>query len=109
MGGAGWQAGSWVDTSDVYLSVSVDDGMTFTDPVQVNPPGTSAILPAIAAAGQGNIVMSWLQTPVGDAHPADAARRGMAAVSSNAHANQTLEARQVTPDPVNAAATGTAG
>lgn len=56
---------SWVDagTYSVFYSYSTDRGSSWSRPAQVNPPGTTAMLPAIAAGRAGDLAIAWYGTP----------------------------------------------
>jgi len=54
-----------LETPSVYLHVSHDKGLTWSDAVQVNAPGTSAWFPWIAAGAPGKVVLTWYQNDRG--------------------------------------------
>jgi hypothetical protein len=53
------------ERTSVYVHVSHDKGLTWSNATQVNPPGTTAWFPWIAAGAQGKVVLSWYQNDRG--------------------------------------------
>ena len=85
----------------VFLAVSHDKGVSWTEPVQVNPPGTTAWFPWIAAGGQGRIVVTWYQNDAGMARQATDEVYAMAGVSLDADYPQPRFAVvRMAPEPV---------
>jgi hypothetical protein len=62
--------GSGFTTADsdahVYLTSSTKDGV-WTTPRRIDPPGTSAMLPWVAASGDGHVVVAYYGSPYPDA------------------------------------------
>ncbi len=54
-----------MELTNIYLQASHDKGLSWTDPVQVNPAGTTAWFPWIAAGGPGRVVVTWYQNDRG--------------------------------------------
>ncbi|PSG98290.1 hypothetical protein BRD56_01470 [Thermoplasmatales archaeon SW_10_69_26] len=51
------------DDNEGYLAHSTDKGQTWSDPVNVDPPGTSLTqFPTIAATGDGSVALSYVAT-----------------------------------------------
>lgn len=50
---------------NVYLIVSKDQGATWTEPLRLNPEGTTAIFPWIAAGAPGRVVVAWYENADG--------------------------------------------
>ncbi|HVM44421.1 MAG TPA: sialidase family protein [Candidatus Thermoplasmatota archaeon] len=52
-----------VDTSHIFLTTSTDQGRTWSEAVDITPPGiTAAHLPALVAGDAGRVAMAWLGT-----------------------------------------------
>ncbi len=54
-----------LETPTVFLQVSHDKGLTWTEPKQINAPGTTAWFPWIAGGGAGKVVLVWYQNDKG--------------------------------------------
>ena len=68
---------AWFDNHDAFLATSRDGGVTWTQPQQVNPLGTTAVYPTVAATRSGEVAVAWYGTTRdGDAN--DAAVMGAA-------------------------------
>jgi hypothetical protein len=53
---------AWHDTENAYFATSRDGGVTWTDPVRLNPPKTTAVYPTVAAGPSGTVVVLWYGT-----------------------------------------------
>ena len=73
-----------VSDYEKYMRVSHDKGITWTDAVQLNAPGTTAWFPWVAAGGAGRLVVTWYQNDQGLPRQAGGQVYVMAAVSLDA-------------------------
>ncbi|MHB1260823.1 MAG: sialidase family protein [Thermoplasmatota archaeon] len=90
-----------LESPRVFLAVSHDKGVSWSEPVQVNPPGTTAWFPWIAAGGQGRIVVTWYQNDLGLTRQTTDEVYVMAGFSLDADYPQPrFSVVRVDPDPV---------
>jgi hypothetical protein len=54
-------AGRWTSIPSVYLSVSRDQGDTWSEPRMLSTPGVPAVLPWMAAGKAGRVVVVWYE------------------------------------------------
>ncbi len=86
---------------NLYLWASHDKGLTFTGPTQVNPPGTTAWFPWIAAGGPGRIALTWYQNDEGYPRGVGGDVYAMAAVSLDAdYPEPRFAVARMGPEPV---------
>jgi hypothetical protein len=97
---------AWFDNSNSFLNVSRDGGQTWTASRQINPKGTTAVWPTVAAGRPGHVDIAYLHAPVaGDTN--DAARMGVAGARTSAgwrvfdarsnDGGRTISARPMSP------------
>jgi len=61
-------------TSNVRLALSLDDGTTWQESLQLNPENTTAVFPWVDISGNGTVGVTWYQSPgVGDPDTLDGA------------------------------------
>jgi len=90
-----------LERPSVFLVVSHDKGLTWSDPVQVNAPGTTAWYPWLAAGAAGRLVAVWYQNDEGLPRQATATVYVMAGFSTDADMpSPTFAQVRVSPDPV---------
>lgn len=90
-----------LETPSVYMAVSHDKGVTWTEPVQVNAPGTTAWFPWLAAGSAGRLVVVWYQNDDGMPRQTATDVYVMAAVSLDAdRPDPTFALARADPDPV---------
>lgn len=53
---------AWSDQRNSYLNVSHDGGVTWSRRLQLNPRGTAAVYPTVAAGGAGRVDVAWYGT-----------------------------------------------
>lgn len=53
---------AWHDNHDSFISISEDGGESWSEPQQVNDPGTTAVYPTVAARTKGDVVVAWYGT-----------------------------------------------
>ena len=75
---------AWSDVRDVYIIVSHDGGITWTQPMMVNvAPSLTAVMPAIASTGFGNVEIAWYGSTV-EGYADDASLMGRPGAASSA-------------------------
>ena len=100
-----------VETSHIFYATSTDAGQTWSEAIDITPPGiTAAHLPALVAGDQGRVAMAWLGTddPEGyeldvEADEANASWHGYISVITDAlSATPTVTTARVNPadDPL---------
>lgn len=101
---------AWVDqaTFDVVYSSSRDGGATWSEPQKINPAGSTAVFPWIAAGRAGDVAIGWYGTDTlmrPDLVPADSAWYPYVARSLDADAaSPTFQISSLTPAPVHVGA-----
>jgi hypothetical protein len=93
-----WIAGSWYvgDGARPVLSISHDDGLTWSAPMDVGAPGlTAAKFPSIVSGGDGEIAFSYVGSTVPGGFAASAG--DMADARWNAYVGMSLNADDPTP------------
>lgn len=89
------------ETPAVYLHVSHDKGLTWSEAVRVNAEGTTAWFPWIAAGGEGKVVLVWYQNDKGLPRYATDEVYAMAGVSLDAdYPDPHFALARVSPEPV---------
>ena len=53
---------TWSDNKNSYLDTSTDGGSTWSKPERLNPPGTAAVYPTVAAGQAGRVDVAWYGT-----------------------------------------------
>ena len=53
---------AWSDAKNAYLDVSRDGGATWSKPLKLNPAGTAAVYPTVAAGRAGRVDVAWYGT-----------------------------------------------
>lgn len=90
-----------LETPAVYLQVSHDKGLTWSQAVQVNAAGTTAWFPWIAAGAQGKIVVVWYQNDKGLPRYATDEVYAMSGISLDAdYPEPNFALQRVVADPV---------
>lgn len=90
-----------LELPNVYLSVSHDKGVSWTQAVQVNPLGTTAWFPWIAAGGPGRVVITWYQNDDGLARQMTDEVYVMAGISLDAdYPEPRFSVTRMDPDPI---------
>lgn len=72
---AGVYALAWNDVASghaIHLSVSMDAGATWSEPLRLNGDNTTAVFPWVDISGAGNLAVTWYESPgVGDPNTLD--------------------------------------
>ena len=82
---------AWHDTEAAYAASSTDAGATWSKPVRLNPPRTTATYPTVAAGASGTVVVLWYGT--GREGPADDKEQMGPPASASGAAWQVWESR----------------